>query len=69
MFNTIDKFTDLRIFLNKYKIVGTFFWSRFGTQPVKKIVLIKEPNLNLISVVGKGIKCPKIGEPSKLEVD
>lgn len=35
MFNTFDKFMPLRLWLNKYKIVGTVFWSRFGPFPVR----------------------------------
>lgn len=34
LFHTIDWFLPLRIWLNKFKMAGTIFWSRFLTIPV-----------------------------------
>lgn len=34
LFKTMDKFRDFRLWLNRFKLSATIFWSRFGTLPV-----------------------------------
>lgn len=49
-----------RLWLNKYKVPGTFFISKF--------VLMPERNVDMRTVVGKGIQLPKISMPTKEDV-
>jgi len=61
LFRTFDKFIPLRLWLNKFKILGTIYWSRFGPFP--------EPRTSLHTVCGKGIILPKIENPSEEMID
>lgn len=40
LFYTFDKLLSLRLWLNKYKMVGTIFWSRFLTFPVFVLTIL-----------------------------
>jgi len=57
----LDKFEKFRLLLNKLKIVGVIFWSRFG--------LIPEYKNEVHTVVGKGLQLPEISEPTDQDVD
>jgi len=61
MFKTTDIGLKLRLFLNKLKLPGVFYYNLFGFIPScdKKIQL----------VVGKSLKFPKIEKPTKNEID
>ncbi|CAD8113256.1 unnamed protein product [Paramecium primaurelia] len=61
LFNTIDWFLPLRLWLNKFKLAGTVFWSRFLTIP--------EPNREIHTICGKGIVLPQIEKPSREDVE
>ncbi|CAD8199566.1 unnamed protein product [Paramecium octaurelia] len=61
MFYTYNGFQSLRLWLNKFKLIGTIYWSRFLTVP--------EPHIEMITVCGKGIELPKIENPSKEDID
>ena len=52
IYQTLDKFEKFRLLLNKLKIVGVIFWSRFG--------LIPEYKNEVHTVVGKGLQLPEI---------
>ena len=62
LYYTVNLFLKLRIFLNKFKIPGTFFISRF-------LCWIPNDNIDLLIVIGKGIQFPKIENPSLEEVN
>ena len=51
LYYTYDKFIKLRLFLTKYKIPGTLFWSN-------SILFWPNQNVTLFTVVGKGLKLP-----------
>lgn len=50
IFYNLESFQFLRLLLNKLKIIGILFWSRFGFMP--------ESKAEIHSVVGKGIQMP-----------
>ncbi|KAL4476155.1 hypothetical protein ABPG74_009888 [Tetrahymena malaccensis] len=58
----IESFLNLRLALNKIKMVGVFFWSRFG-------FIIPEWKVKINTVVGKGLKFPQSDNPSKEQID
>lgn len=60
-YKTTDKFMKFRLFLNKFKIFGTFVWSKFG--------LIPEPHANIYMVIGKAIQLPKIENPTTEDIN
>ena len=62
LYYTVEMLLKLRIFLNKFKIPGTFFISRF-------LCWIPNDNVDLLIVIGKGIQFPKIKKPSLEEVN
>lgn len=56
VFHTLERFESFRLLLNKLKLVGVIFWSRFG--------LIPEPYSKINTVVGKSIKMPQMDHPT-----
>ena len=60
MLKTSDFLLKFRLFLNKFKIPGIIYFNKLG--------IIPGPGTNMQTVVGKGIKCPKIEKPTKEEV-
>lgn len=61
IFYTITAFEKFRLFLNKFKIPGTFFFSKYFIFP--------NTDLDLFTVVGKPIEFPIISDPTKEEID
>ncbi|KAL4428765.1 hypothetical protein ABPG74_001279 [Tetrahymena malaccensis] len=61
IFYTLERFEKFRLLLNKLKLVGVIFWSRFGCIP--------EPCSRVNTVVGKAIKMPQIDNPTDQDVD
>ena len=61
IFYTMERFEKFRLLLNKLKLVGVIFWSRFG--------IIPECKNEVHTVVGKGIQMPEIAEPTDQDVD
>jgi len=57
-FNYLEKF---RLFLNKFKIPGTIFFSKYLVFPNCEI--------DLFTVIGKPLELPRIEHPTKEEVD
>lgn len=56
IFKTLEAFEEFRLFLNKMKLVGMFFWSRLGFFP--------EYRVKINTVVGKPIQMPLIKSPT-----
>ncbi|KAM3147411.1 hypothetical protein pb186bvf_000662 [Paramecium bursaria] len=61
LFQTFDKFMNFRLWLNKIKMPGTIFWSRFLSIP--------EPHNSVVTVCGQGLKCPKIENPTIEDIE
>jgi hypothetical protein len=61
IFNTINYFEGFRLFLNKLKIPGTIFYSKF--------LIFPNTDIDLFTVLGKGIQFPQIKQPTKEEVN
>ena len=65
LYNTLDYFPKFRLLLNKIKMPGVIFWSRYGP--------LLPPNAEIIIVIGKGVKSEKEWEegyePSREEID
>ena len=60
MFQTTDFALSFRLLINKIKVPGALFWSRFG--------LLPDYNLDVTTVIGKPIELPKVEKPSVEEV-
>ncbi|KAL4472268.1 hypothetical protein ABPG72_011629 [Tetrahymena utriculariae] len=58
---TIEKFLSFRLLLNKLKLVGAYFISKYGWIP--------HHNFGIHTVVGKGIKLPQIVNPTQQDVN
>jgi len=61
MFFTINYFENFRLLLNKFKLPGTIFFSKYLVYP--------ETNIELFTAVGKPIKLPKIEKPSVEDIN
>lgn len=61
IFYTINLFEKFRLFLNRYKIPGVFFYGKYLFMP--------NPDINLMTVVGKSIQFPRIEKPSDEDVN
>jgi len=61
VFNTFDYLTKFRLFLNKLKIPGVLFWSKYGPLP--------DPNHDVITVVGKPLQLPTLEKPTPEDID
>lgn len=57
MFNTVERFETFRLLLNKIKLVGVIFWSRFGILP--------DYHTKINTVVGKAISPIQDDHPSE----
>ena len=58
---TINAFEGFRLFLNKYKIPGTLFYGKF--------IWLPRHDIEILTVVGKGVELPLIPNPTKEDVD
>jgi hypothetical protein len=61
IFNTFNYFESFRLFLNKLKIPGTIFYSKY--------LIFPNTDIDLFTVLGKGIQFPQINKPSIEEID
>lgn len=61
IFKTLDYFTKFRLFLNKLKLPGVVYWSKYG--------LLPDPNNEVITIVGRPIKFPEVKKPTHEEID
>ena len=61
MLKTTDIFMNFRIWLNKFKLPGAMFYSKY--------IYLPDPNVEITVVVGKPMKLPKIVEPKPEIVD
>ena len=61
VYNTVERFESFRLLLNKLKLVGVIFWSRFGIFP--------ESRTKINSVVGKAIVPVQNDNPTEQEID
>jgi len=61
IYNTINVFEGLRLFLNKFKIPGTIFYGKYGPMP--------RTDVEIITVIGKGFELPLIEHPTNEQVD
>ncbi len=61
VYNTINILEGFRLWLNKLKIPGTLFYGKYGWLP--------RTDLELITVIGKGIELPVIENPSNEQID
>lgn len=52
---------DFRLKLNKLKLPGALFFSKYG--------LVPDKNIDIVIVVGKKIALPKIATPSNEDID
>jgi len=58
---TVNILENFRLFLNKFKLPGTIFYSKYLVFP--------ETNVNLLTVIGKPLVLPKIHKPSVEDID
>jgi len=61
VYNTINILEGFRLWLNKLKIPGTLFYGKYGWLP--------RTDVELITVIGKGIELPVIENPSNEQID
>lgn len=61
IYQTFDYLTKFRLLLNKIKLPGVAFWSKYG--------LLPDPNKELITVVGRPIQLPELKKPSPAEIE
>ncbi len=61
LFYTVNWFEKLRLFLNKFKIPGTIFYSKYFMFP--------NHNFHILTAVGEGIQMPLIKNPTCEDVD
>ncbi|KAJ0404378.1 hypothetical protein ATCC90586_003121 [Pythium insidiosum] len=61
-YHTFHYALRLRLWLNQWKIPAVAFLGRLGC------ALMPRPNVDLVTVVGKGIKLPKIEQPTREDV-
>ena len=61
IFNTVNYFEKFRLFMNKFKFPGTIFYSKFLVFP--------NTNIDLFTVVGKGMQFPIIKNACNEEVN
>lgn len=62
LFKTVNVFEKLRLILNKFKIPGTIYIGYFGYP------LAPNPNVELKTVIGTGIRLPHIINPTKEDI-
>lgn len=58
---TINWFENFRLLLNKFKCPGTIFYGKFGFLP--------RNDIEIVTVIGKGIEFPIIEKPTVEDVD
>lgn len=61
MYKTFDRFQKFRLFLNKLKLVGVIFWSKYGMFP--------DIESEIRTVVGKPIELPKLENPTDEQIN
>jgi len=61
IYYTFNYFERLRLFLNKLKMPGCIFYSKY--------IFFPNYNIDLCSVIGKAIQLPKVAEPTQDEID
>ncbi|EGR30204.1 hypothetical protein IMG5_137930 [Ichthyophthirius multifiliis] len=61
-YQTIDKFYKFRLLLNKFKFVGTLFYSKY-------FLILSNPNINIEMVVAKPFEVPQIENPTKEQIE
>ena len=57
----LSGFTDFRLWINSFKIPAILFMGKYGFLP--------HSNLDMVTVVGKGIVFPKIEQPTSEDID
>ena len=60
IFNTINIFEGFRLWINKFKIPGAIFFGKYLYMP--------RNDIELITVIGKGIEFPTILKPTKEDI-
>jgi len=61
VFYTFNYFEKFRLWLNKIKMPGVIFWGKF--------LLLPNYDIDICSVIGKGIQLPLIKDPTNEEVE
>jgi len=61
IFYTLDYFKKFRLFLNKIKLPGVVYWSKYWFLP--------DPDHEVYTVVGKPIKLPELKKPTHEEIE
>jgi hypothetical protein len=57
MYQTVDKFNPIGLFLNKFKMPGVIHYNRFG--------LLPDPSFDITNIIGKPIVMPTLEKPSQ----
>jgi 2-acylglycerol O-acyltransferase 2 len=60
IYNCVNKFEGFRLFLNKIKIPGTWFYGKY--------IWLPRFDIELITVIGKALELPVIEKPTKEEI-